>query len=102
MARNCIADMPKDIKWKVVDHAHITSTSVDDELFAFTFNEAYDDRFVNLSHMVLGSKGSLNQNGRRNLHGNSTHTFILIILHIHLLHSFTYFIQGVTRLKGVC
>jgi hypothetical protein len=35
VAKNCIADMPEDIKRTIVNHAHITITSPDDELFAF-------------------------------------------------------------------
>ena len=39
-ARNCIANMPKDIKWKVIDHANIANAdsneaALGDELFAF-------------------------------------------------------------------
>ena len=55
--RNCIADMPKGIKWKIVDHAHIASTSVDDELFAFTFDEAYDDPFCESVMYGSGKRG---------------------------------------------
>ena len=57
MARNCIADMPEDIKRKVVDHAHIASTSVNDELFAFAFDEAYDDPFCESVTYGSGKRG---------------------------------------------
>ena len=40
MARNCITNMPKDVKWKIVDHANIADTesneaALGDELFVF-------------------------------------------------------------------
>ncbi|KIM83651.1 hypothetical protein PILCRDRAFT_432463 [Piloderma croceum F 1598] len=102
VARNCVADMPDDVKRKVANHANIVTTSPDEgifdsELFAFASGEAII-RFVNPSRMVPGSNGNLNPDERRTLHGNATHIFIIIIWHIHLLHSFTYFIQGVIRL----
>jgi len=40
--------MPEDVKQKVLDHAHIVSTSVDDELFAFTSDEAHDNSLCEL------------------------------------------------------
>ena len=57
MVRNCIADMPEDIKWKIIDHAHIASTSVDDEMFVFTFDEAYDDPFCESVTYGSGKRG---------------------------------------------
>ena len=47
MAKNCVADMPDDVKWKVIDHMHIASTSLDEELFAFASVDA-DDAHDNL------------------------------------------------------
>jgi hypothetical protein len=39
--------MPKDVKWRVIDHTHIAIASpgeaMPDELFAFAFNEAHDN-----------------------------------------------------------
>jgi hypothetical protein len=47
VVRNCIADMPKDVKQKVVDHAHIATASpgeaMPDELFAYASDEAHDN-----------------------------------------------------------
>ena len=40
VAKNCIADMPEDVKRKVVDHAHIAIMSPDNKLFAFVSEEA--------------------------------------------------------------
>jgi hypothetical protein len=45
MARNCVANMPEDVKRKVVDHAHIAITSLDEELFTFASDEAHDNPF---------------------------------------------------------
>ena len=40
MVKICIANMPEDVKWKVVDHTNLADTdfnevALDDELFAF-------------------------------------------------------------------
>jgi Zinc knuckle len=42
MAKNCVANMPDDVKCKVIDHVHIASTSPDEELFAFASANADD------------------------------------------------------------
>ena len=45
MAKNCVTDMPEDVKWKVINHMHIVSTSPDEGLFAFVSNDAHDNAF---------------------------------------------------------
>ena len=59
LAKNCIADMPEDVKRKVLDHAHIASTSADDELFAFASDEGRDNSLCELVMYGSGKRGKL-------------------------------------------
>ena len=59
MARNCVADMPEDVKWRVVDHTHIAITSPDDELFAFACDEAHNNPFCKSVTYGSGKWGKL-------------------------------------------
>ena len=70
MAGNCIANMPEDVKWKIVNHANISNTKSN--------GVALSDKLFTLYPpcLDLGRKGNLSQVGRRILLGD---IFILII-----------------------
>jgi hypothetical protein len=57
MVKNCIADMLEDVKQMVINHAHITSTSPDDELFAFASEEPDSNPFCKSVTYGSGKQG---------------------------------------------
>ena len=63
MARNCVADMPDDVKWKVVNHTNI-ATGPDEaisesELFAFASDKARNKLFCESIAYGSGKQGKL-------------------------------------------
>ena len=59
IAKLCIADMPEDVKRKVVDHAHIAITSPNEELFAFASDEPRDNALCESVVYGSGKQGKL-------------------------------------------
>jgi hypothetical protein len=71
VARNCVADMPEEVKWKPIDHALVADTDPDatsPELFTFV-SDAGDDPPLYISrkrgkckvgcpHKWIGEKGT--------------------------------------------
>jgi hypothetical protein len=55
--------MPKDVKWKVIDHAHIATISLGEampeELFAFASDEAHDNPLCESTTYGFGKQGKL-------------------------------------------
>jgi hypothetical protein len=63
MVRNCVADMPDDVKRKVINHANI-ATGPDEaisesELFAFASDEARNNLFCESIVYGSGKQGKL-------------------------------------------
>jgi hypothetical protein len=59
VVRNCVTDMPEDVKRKVVDHTHIAITSPDEELFVFASDEAHNNLFCKSVTYGSGKQGKL-------------------------------------------
>jgi len=69
VARNCVADMPEDVKRKIVDYANIATTCSDevipDGLFAFTSDEGHDNPLCKSVTYGSGKQGKLKSGWER-------------------------------------
>ena len=89
MVKNCITNMPEDVKWKVIDHTNLADTNSN--------QVALGDKLFTSISISFGSRkwGKLKPRWEEDFAWSYIHfNYYFICTFVSL--------QGVTRLKGVC